>query len=103
MKNNLSILLALISSGANAYTVGEKTVNKAHVHTSGGYYFTTNEVMVNPDNCPGDSWYKINQSDYSKEAFAVLLSAKMTGKKVDFYLNGCTGGYPKVDWINVHD
>lgn len=59
--------------------------------------------MVNPDNCTSADWYKLKTDIYSKEAFSLVLSAKMSDEKVDFNLEGCAGGYPEAIWINVHD
>ena len=59
--------------------------------------------MENPDACSNSNWYRLEPDTYSKEAFSVLLSALMSGKKIQFALLGCYGGYPQVDWINVYD
>lgn len=97
------LFLLTICNQVLAYGVSGKTISRAHVNISSGYYFNTNEEMVNPDGCGGAEWYKLQNGTYSKEAFSVVLSAKMSGKKVDFYLDGCASGYPQVIWINVHD
>jgi hypothetical protein len=103
MKKLAILTIILIACKAQAYTVSSKTISKSHVNISSGYYFKTNETMVDPDNCGNDAWYKLKNDVYTKEAFSLILAANMSGKKVTFYLNGCASGYPQVGWINVHD
>jgi hypothetical protein len=87
----------------SAKNVDNKIVSRVHVNTTGGYYFKTASSMIDPDSCGSTSWYKLKNGSYTKEAFGLLLTAKVANKPVSFYLNGCSGTYPSVDWINVHD
>jgi len=105
MKILLVFLLIVIPvySFASA-TVSGNTVKRAHVNLGSGIFFQTNQAMVNPDGCAGSAWYHLRPSSkYEKEGLSVLLSAKLSGKKVQFYLNGCANGYPAVDYINIYD
>lgn len=103
MKNVLAIVILFsFCSTAIASNQTNKTIKSAHVNIGSGYYFKTNEVMVDPGQCGNTAWYKLGSGTYAKEAFSVLLAAKMSGKKVDFHIDGCGSGYPKVIWINVH-
>lgn len=101
-------VLILIPSLFSAYShsaknIDNKILSRVHVNTSGGYYFKTASSMVDPDGCGSSTWYKLKNGTYTKEAFSLLLAAKVAKKPVSFYLNGCSGSYPSVDWINVHD
>ena len=103
MKKYFLLFIFLTPSIALAYSVSNKTISKAHVNITSGYYFTTNEAILNPDSCGSSSWYRLAEGTYAKEAFSTVLTAKVSGKKVTFSINGCLGSYPKVEYINIHD
>jgi len=87
-------------STAHAYTVGNKTIKTLHVNSNGGIYFETNEAMVNPDSCLHGGFYHVARaSNYEKEIFAMLLTAKTSNTTVTFWLDGCEANYPKVTWF----
>jgi len=86
-----------------AKNIDNKIVPRVHVNTSGGYYFKTASSMVDPDDCGSTTWYKLKNGTYTKEDFGLLLAANVAKKPVSSYLSGCSGSYPSVDWINVHD
>ena len=98
----ITIIAALIIFAAKgyAYTVSNRTINLIHVNFSSGIYFSTTEAMVSPDNCSGSVWYKLADDIHSKEALSLLLAAKVSKQKINFSLNGCSGGYPQATWIN---
>ena len=93
----------LFSAGMQAGQQSGKTISTVHVNIGSGYYFKTVEPMVDTENCGNSTWYKLKNSTYTKDAYSLILAAKMSGKKVEFYLKGCSGNYPQVDWINVYD
>lgn len=105
IKNIVLGLLLLASISVHADTVGDKTIKMVHVHSSSGIYFETNEPFINPFSCTQDGIYRVSPgSQYEKEIFSILLSAKMANKKVTFHIpTGCPGGFVQVDWINTHD
>ena len=103
MKKIFVLFCALCITPTFANTVADKTIKTTHVNISSGYYFKTSETMIDPHSCGSSAWYTLKNGTYTKEAFSILLAAKMSGKKVTFYLQGCNGSYPLVDWINVHD
>lgn len=93
-----------MSLPVSASLVGGKTISKVHVNVSSGIYFVTNERMLDPEGCGSDGYYKLMKgSDYEKEAYSMLLSARIAVSKVSFYISGCESGYPKVTYINTHD
>ena len=99
-----SFALAVCGTTYAGTTVSNKTVSTVHTNLGGGIYFKTSETMVNPDGCTASSWYHIaTGATYEKEAFSLLLAARMAGAPVTFYLDGCAGTYPKVSWVNTHD
>ena len=100
----ISALLLVVS--ASTFAEGSntnKTISSTHVNIGSGYYFKTSENMLDADGCGSAAWYKLSSGTYSKEAFSLILSAQISGQKVDFYLKGCASGYPEVSWINVHN
>ncbi len=103
MNKFILLVIILMSTNVQAYTVSNKSISKTHINISSGYYFRTNETMLNPDNCGSNAWYKLKNDVYTKEAFSLILAAKMSEKKMTFHLDGCASGYPKVGWINLHD
>jgi hypothetical protein len=105
MKKLFCIFLLILPTFVNASsTLSGKTVNKVHVNLNSGVYFTTDQAMENPDGCNSSVWYHLlPNSAYEKEALSILLSAKMSGKKIQFYLSDCNSGYPAVYYINVSD
>lgn len=117
MLKNLKLVMSK-SVGAIAFTIisaitypvhadGSITgsmIRTTHVNPGSGFYFKTVEALENPDSCSGTAWYHLKSSStYSKEMFSLLLAAHMSGRKVNFYLAGCSelGNYPLVHWINV--
>jgi len=101
-KGNLfGALLTLFSYGVFAGDeLNNRNITDIIVNLNTGVHFRTSEAMVNPSTCSSESWYKLpSDSKYEKEAYALLLSKQAREEKVNIYLDGCTGNYPKVVWV----
>lgn len=105
MTNKIYLIFLIIPSLVNASVLlNDKTVKRIHVNLDSGIYFQTVQAMENLDGCNSISWYHIKpNSTYEKEALSILLSAKMSNKKVQFYLNDCANGFPSVNYINLYN
>ena len=63
-------------------------------------------VTANPDSCSGSGYYALNPADKNYEILhSTLLTAQIAGRKVKFYLSGCSGQsqkYPHIIsvWLN---
>ena len=105
-KNTIALMLAgllvVAISPAEAYQVANKTVKVLHVNSGGGFYFETNEAMLNPDACTNSGFYHIaRDTKFEKEIYAMLLATYTTGASITFYLDGCEANYPKVIWMRT--
>lgn len=104
MKKAVLTILVLVSGKVLSYGVSNQQAKKVHVNSGTGIYFQTEAPVKNPHNCTSDSWYRIgSNAEFSKEMFSILLTARSSGKKISFNIDGCLSGYPKVTWINTHD
>ena len=99
----ISFILTFFTTSSFSDNVNSKTIKSIHVNLSSGYYFKTEETMVDPESCGSTAWYKLSGDTYNKEAYSLMLAAQMSGKKVNFYIDGCSGSYPVVRWINVYN
>lgn len=98
---SLSVLCTIVFAGSS---VSGHVVETVHIHVSTGIHFRTNQPVNNPDGCASASWYKVaTGGPYEKEVLSLLLTAKASGDKVSFYIDGCAGSYPKVVYLNIHD
>lgn len=94
-------LLMLLSYGVfSGDELNNRTITDIIINLSSGVHFRTSESMINPSSCSNGSWYKLpSDSKYEKEAYSLLLSKQARKEKVNIYLDGCTGSYPKVVWV----
>ena len=96
----LFMLVAFSSEVSAEQVLRSMTIKNVIVNLSSGVHFQINETMPNPDACSSGAWYKIDSdSKYEKEAFALILSYQAQDKPITIYLKGCTGSYPKVEYI----
>jgi len=91
-------LLIALPSIALATTHINKTVGSLQSTYSGGdcFYFTLQGVTQADPVAPGSPWFTIPRSQYgSKDAYAMLLAARLSGTLVTVNTNGTTAcGYP---------
>ena len=105
--NRIFIILLLLASSFSVASVHQsdhqdETIKDILVKSTTGIHFRTVGAMTHPngEECTSTSWYKIDiNSDYQKEIYSLLLTAKAQSKTVTFYLDGCTGGYPKILYV----
>lgn len=72
---------------AQAQWVAGKTIRNVRVvGESGAVTFMTVDAIVNPGGCPSTDFYGIHAADNAKNALAVLLSDKLSGSKITFYI-----------------
>lgn len=107
MKNYILSVLVFVGIFVNAAEVEPtnelqgKYVKSIHVNLSGGYYFSVKEGVNNPDKCKKDNWYRLASETYAKDSFELISYAYKSGKKVNFYIDGCYGAHPKVTWVTL--
>lgn len=81
-----------------------ETVKTVHVNADTGIFFKIDGEMVDLDGCGSSVGYRIApDSNYEKEALSLLLAARMSKSRVGFSIVGCSGTYPKVNYINTYD
>lgn len=91
MKQILSLLVfasistSLIAAGG----IGARTISKVAFQT-GGFFMYAEDGWSNPNSCTQNNAIVLLDTDknYDK-AYALLLAAYMSGKKVQGYSNGC--------------
>lgn len=58
--------------------------------------------LADPDNCGRSDYFILPDShSHFKEAYSLLLSAQMAGKKVGFTVSGCHQGIPAIKHITM--
>ncbi len=110
MKTRLARVLALaliaLPSGALAGTTwANRTVGQIQGSDSGtDCFFFTLVGVTQPDPVSPSPWIAIPRSQYgAKDAYAILLSAKLTGQQVRVTTNGAIacGGYATVSEVSM--
>lgn len=81
--------------------VRDKHILGVNVNLSGGFYFSTVDKIQNPGDCSNESWYQLADLKFKKEAFLLIKSAYSNKEAISFYINGCKGNYPKVEYVYV--
>lgn len=74
-----TLCVALVSQNALAFTESDQTVKRIGVQGS-SFYFSTNEGIES--SCNHGVIYFDNSSDFGKGAYATLLAAKSSGRKI---------------------
>ena len=91
MKKLLSLLMlgSISTSLVAAGGIGARQISKAAFQT-GGFFMYAEEGWSNPNSCTQNNAIVLLDTDknYDK-AYALLLAAYMSGKKVQGYSNGC--------------
>ncbi|GAB1624093.1 hypothetical protein AAOGI_41430 [Agarivorans albus] len=96
----LFLMLTLLPALVNAS--GITSVGKiAHIYVNNGWTMVhLTDVSTNPDSCESASYYAIKPSDANYSSLhATLLAAQVAGKRVKFWVNGCSGQgnkHPKI-------
>jgi hypothetical protein len=87
----LILLLASISTSLIAAgSIAARNISKV-AFQSGGFFLYADEGWSNPNNCTRNHAIVLldNDPNYEK-AYALLLAAFMSGKKIQGYSNGCS-------------
>jgi hypothetical protein len=85
-KRLLALTLFAAATSSNAGVYCNENVSEVIVHANANVYFKTAQT------CSGN-WCQANWGTSSKNAYAILLVAKTTGKRLQFYwpnLSACT-------------
>jgi len=103
MKVSISLLLFSFSAAAMAGAhISSKKISVINIHPSSGISFKVDGGHANPDNCPKNSWYRVNRSsNYEQAQLSFLMMSYSQNKKINFYLSGCLDDYPKVSYIQT--
>ena len=101
MKVSLFLSLILISSLSHGVAFYDRHIDYILINNATGIHFRTTEAMENPDDCPQDNFYKIeNNTPYEKEMFSLLLAKKASKEPIAFDISGCTEtGRQRVMWV----
>lgn len=86
----LGLCAALISLNAHGGVYCNESVTQVIVHQDGGVYFQTDQTC-------SDGWCKANWGAASRNAYAMLLTAKTTGRRLQMYwdaLGACSQKNP---------
>ena len=97
------LLLPFFSYAENpdGMAIEDKVIQGVNVNLGGGFYFSTTDETENPDNCKRTNWYRLAAKEYEKEAFLLISSAYNNKQSVSFFIDGCYGDYPKVEYVYV--
>lgn len=99
----VSFIFFVFSSAAIAegqISAGNVTLILLYEGHSGVLVKHTN--LADPDNCGrGDYFILPDSHSHFKEAYSLMLSAQMAGKKVGFTVSGCHQGIPAIKHITI--
>jgi len=89
-----------ISANGNLGTVANLQL---HLPTNMGYVQLAGSPTFDGGGC-SQQWAAASLDDpkFMTYIWPALLSAKNQGKSVTISVNGCLGGFPKIDWIQLH-
>ena len=104
-------VLAMLAAATGASAVhagwaGPYTVNDVRTRgDTGGITFGTVELRANPNQCGSTDFFAIEPANFPKQALALLLSAMISGRKVNVYLpddGQCSSlGRPKATDVQI--
>ncbi|MCH2160075.1 MAG: hypothetical protein MK096_15000 [Oleiphilaceae bacterium] len=93
----MSALLSVVALEVHAYDGwSQGTIDRIRIQ--GSRVLINQAGATNPGGCPNTDYLHLDQSDtpYSKNMFALILAAYLSGKQVSLALTGCEGGYPRI-------
>lgn len=101
-------MLAVVTAASMVHAgwAGPYTVSDVRTRgDAGGVTFGTVEPRANPNQCGSTDFFAIEPTNFPKQALAVLLSAMISGRRVNVYLpdvGQCGGaGRPKVTDVQI--
>ena len=103
MKRMIIVFFWVVSLNVQAGEWSGKTdVIELYPYASGSVFIKFSK-MINPEDCSRVSWIRLDalENSMGKEIYSTLLTALTTGAKVNYYLSGCFGQYPKVHHIRM--
>lgn len=107
MKTLKALLLALIAlSMPMSYATGTtppSTVNRLFLYEGHTGILVNISGMMDPDACGRQDWFILpNSYNRYKEAYAMLLAAKVSGQRITIVISGCYEGMPQIRHIDLH-
>lgn len=60
-----------------------------------GLYFVNEAGYENPDKCPSNQFIQITEDFLIDRALSAAMYAQASGRKMKFYVSGCSGNYMK--------
>jgi hypothetical protein len=94
---SLMVAVGYVNVSSAAGWSNDTTVTE--IYSAGSKTFVKFNEMINPDGCVSIYWIMLESSQLLyKDIFALLLSAKLTGSSVRYYVSACntttTSTYP---------
>lgn len=82
---------------AQSTASGTTKATEVFVHTTNSGLYLRFEAMINPDGCTNTDFIFLPLSDPMFDQFyALMLAAYTTGKPVEYWVDGCSTGRPRL-------